>query len=126
MTRPAILVFDDEQTAGDAVAMGRSVGSAAAGPAALLQDRSGAAPVLRAMTLGVVDTYLPSPLDTRDDGFHQAVSELLEEWAFSRGQDRPAMYVIGDEDRRGPIPRRKGSPRLSSARPPAGRPAAAR
>jgi thioredoxin reductase (NADPH) len=66
-------------------------------PTALLQDRSGAAPVLRAMTLGVVDTYLPSPLDARDEGFHQAVSELLEEWAFSRGQEQPAVHILGDE-----------------------------
>jgi thioredoxin reductase (NADPH) len=66
-------------------------------PAALLQDRSEAEPVLRAMTLGVVDTYLPSPQDARDEGFHHAVSELLEEWAYGWGQDRPALRVIAHE-----------------------------
>jgi thioredoxin reductase (NADPH) len=66
-------------------------------PAALLQDRSEAEPVLRAMTLGVVDTYLPSPQDARDESFHQAVSELLEEWAYGWGQDRPAVRVIAHE-----------------------------
>jgi thioredoxin reductase (NADPH) len=66
-------------------------------PAALLQDRSEAEPVLRAMTLGAVDTYLPSPQDARDEGFHQAVSELLEEWAYGWGQDRPAVRVIAHE-----------------------------
>jgi len=66
-------------------------------PALLLQDRSVAQPVLRAMTLGVVDTYLPSPHGGRDEGFHLAISELLEEWARDSAADQPAVQIIGQQ-----------------------------
>ncbi len=47
------------------------------------------------MTLGVVDTYLPAPERVRDEGFHQAISELLDEWAYSGGgQDSPAVHIV--------------------------------
>ena len=63
-------------------------------PALLLQDQSVAQPVLRAMTLGVVDTYLASPHGGRDEGFHLAISELLEEWARDSAADQPAVQII--------------------------------
>ncbi|HMG31868.1 MAG TPA: FAD-dependent oxidoreductase [Jiangellaceae bacterium] len=66
-------------------------------PALLLQDPSVAQPVLRAMTLGVVDTYLPSPHGGRDEGFHLAISELLEEWARDSAEDQPAVHIIGEQ-----------------------------
>jgi hypothetical protein len=50
-------------------------------PAVLLQDQSVAQPVLRAVTIGVVDTYLAAPHRGREEAFHLATSELLEEWA---------------------------------------------
>jgi len=46
-------------------------------PAPLLQDRSAAQPVLRAMALGLIDSYLPVPGSPRDEQFHRGVSELL-------------------------------------------------
>jgi thioredoxin reductase (NADPH) len=54
--------------------------------------------VLRSITLGVVDTYLPSPHGTWDGGFHLAVSELLEEWArdSAAGGD-PAVHIVGQQ-----------------------------
>ncbi len=64
-------------------------------PALLLQDRSVAEPVLRAMTLGVVDTYVAAPSGARDEGFHLAISELLEEWARDSSADLPAMQIVG-------------------------------
>jgi thioredoxin reductase (NADPH) len=66
-------------------------------PALLLQDQSVAQPVLRAMTLGVVDTYLASPHGGRDEGFHLAVSELLEEWARDSAADQPAVQIIDQQ-----------------------------
>jgi thioredoxin reductase (NADPH) len=63
----------------------------------LLHDASGAQSVLRAVTLGVVDTYLPSPHRTRDEGFHLAVSELLEEWTRDSAADQPAVHIIGQQ-----------------------------
>jgi thioredoxin reductase (NADPH) len=66
-------------------------------PAVLLQDQAVAQPVLRAMALGSVDTYLPSPHGPRDEGFHVAVSELLEDWAREGAADRPAVHVVGEQ-----------------------------
>jgi thioredoxin reductase (NADPH) len=63
----------------------------------LLEDQSAAQPVLRAMTLGVVDTFLPSPHGSRDEGFHLAVSELLEEWARDSAVDQPAVHIVGQQ-----------------------------
>ena len=47
-------------------------------PAVLLQDQAVAQPVLRAMALGSVDTYLPPPHGPGDEWFHVAVGEVLE------------------------------------------------
>jgi glycine/D-amino acid oxidase-like deaminating enzyme len=66
-------------------------------PAELLRDPSMAVAVLQAMTLGVVDTYLPSPRGIRDEGFHQAISDLLEEWAHEHGADEPAVRIVGEQ-----------------------------
>jgi thioredoxin reductase (NADPH) len=66
-------------------------------PAPMLQDRSVAQPVLRAMALGLVDSYLPAPGSVSDEGFHRGVSELLEEWAHTATSDRPAVRIIGDD-----------------------------
>lgn len=63
----------------------------------LLQDKSVAQRVLRAMTLGVVDTYLPSPDGSRDERFHLAVSELLEEWTRDSAMDQPAVHIVGQQ-----------------------------
>jgi thioredoxin reductase (NADPH) len=66
-------------------------------PARLLQDPLAAQPVLRAVTLGVVDTYLPSPHGVRDEAFHLAVSELLDEWVRDSAGDQPAVHIIGHQ-----------------------------
>ena len=65
-------------------------------PAQLLQDPSVAQPVLRAMTLGAIDTYLPSPHPGRDESFHLAISELLEDWARDNAPGQPAVQIVGE------------------------------
>src|SRR5262249_59791574 len=50
-------------------------------PVPLVADRQAAAPVLRAIAHGMMDTYLSAPGAGRDEGFHRGVGELLEEWA---------------------------------------------
>jgi len=66
-------------------------------PMPLVQDRQAATPVLRAMALGMIDAYLPAPGAGRDEGFHRAVSELLEEWAHGATPALPAVRIIGQE-----------------------------
>jgi thioredoxin reductase (NADPH) len=66
-------------------------------PVPLVQDRQAATPVLRAMALGMIDAYLPTPAAERDEGFHRAVSELLEEWAHGAAPALPALRIIAQE-----------------------------
>jgi thioredoxin reductase (NADPH) len=63
-------------------------------PAPLLQDRSAAQPVRRAMALGSIDSYLQAPGSPRDEGFHRDVTELLEEWAQTTTPALPAVRII--------------------------------
>ena len=65
-------------------------------PVPLLRDRSAALPILRAMALGAVDAYLPTPGAVRDEGFHRVVSELLDEWAREVAAALPAARIVGD------------------------------
>ena len=66
-------------------------------PVPLVQDRQAATPVLRAMALGMIDAYLPAPGAGRDEGFHRAVSELLEEWALEAAPALPAVRIIAEQ-----------------------------
>jgi thioredoxin reductase (NADPH) len=66
-------------------------------PVPLVQDRQAAIPVLRAIALGMVDTYLSAPGAGRDEEFHRAVSELLEEWAHDAVPALPAVRIIAHE-----------------------------
>jgi thioredoxin reductase (NADPH) len=79
------------------VARGGSEAPSMRVPALLLRDRSVAQPVLRAMALGFVDSYLPAHASPNDERFHRDVSELLEEWAHTAAPDRPAVRIIGDD-----------------------------
>jgi thioredoxin reductase (NADPH) len=66
-------------------------------PVPLVADRQAATPVLRAMALGMIDAYLPAPAAARDEGFHRAIGELLEEWALGAAPALPAVRIIGQE-----------------------------
>ena len=66
-------------------------------PVPLVQDRQAAAPVLHAIAHGMIDTYLPAPADQPDEGFHRAVTELLDDWAHETASVRPAAQIIAPE-----------------------------
>jgi thioredoxin reductase (NADPH) len=63
-------------------------------PVPLVADRQAATPVLRALAHGMIDAYLSAPGAGRDEGFHRAVSELLEEWAHDAAPVLPAVRII--------------------------------
>src|SRR5215469_16637976 len=65
-------------------------------PVPLVRDRHAATPVLRALAYGMIDTYIPAPGAERDEGFHCAVSELLEEWAHDTTPALPAVRIIAE------------------------------
>jgi thioredoxin reductase (NADPH) len=71
-------------------------------PVLLVQDRQAATPVLRAIALGMIDTYLSAPGAGRDEEFHRAVSELLEEWAHDAV---PALPACGSSRTNGRLAR---------------------
>ena len=66
-------------------------------PVPLVADRQAATPVLRAIAHGMIDSYLPAPGAGRDEGFHRAVSELLEEWAHDAAPVLPAVRIIAGQ-----------------------------
>ena len=63
-------------------------------PIPLVLDRRAGDPVLRAMAHGMMDAYLSAPGAGRDEGFHRAVSELLEEWSQQAEPALPAVRII--------------------------------
>jgi len=66
-------------------------------PVPLVRDRQAAVPLLRAIAHGMIDTYLPAPGAGRDEAFHRAVSELLEEWARDAAPAMPAVRIIAHQ-----------------------------
>jgi len=66
-------------------------------PVPLVADRQAATPVLRAIAHGMIDAYLPAPGAGRDEEFHRAVSELLEEWAHDAAPVLPAVRIIAEQ-----------------------------
>jgi thioredoxin reductase (NADPH) len=66
-------------------------------PVPLVADRQAAMPVLRAIAHGMIDAYLPAPGAGRDEGFHRAVSELLEEWSHDAAPVLPAVRIIAEQ-----------------------------
>jgi thioredoxin reductase (NADPH) len=67
-------------------------------PVPLVRDRQAATPVLHAIALGMIDTYLLAPGAGRNEEFHRAVGELLEEWAHVAAVPAlPAVRIIGRE-----------------------------
>jgi thioredoxin reductase (NADPH) len=89
-------------------------------PVPLVQDRQAATPVLRAIAHGMIDAYLPAPGAGRDEGFHRAVSELLEEWAHEAAPALPAVRIIAHtqsarvHELRDTLERRSGSCQAAS------------
>jgi len=66
-------------------------------PVPLVKDRQAAAPVLRAIAYGMIDAFLQAPAAGRDEEFHHAISELLEEWAHDTAPVRPATWIVAPQ-----------------------------
>jgi thioredoxin reductase (NADPH) len=66
-------------------------------PVPLVADRQAATPVLRAIAHGMIDAYVSAPGASLDEGFHRAVSELLEEWSQSSAPALPALRIIDQQ-----------------------------
>ena len=56
--------------------------------------------VFTAMGAGTVDYYLIRPEQARDEEFHAAVTQALEEWALTHGEGFHAVRVIGERSGR--------------------------
>ena len=54
-------------------------------------------PILQAIALDHIDAYAGGPATVPDEGFHLAVTELLEKWAKSNLPRPEVMRVVGDE-----------------------------
>ena len=54
--------------------------------------------VMRAVALGIVDSYLTKPTGARDEEFHGAVTEDLGDWAWSAPPLVEAVRIVTDED----------------------------
>ena len=66
-------------------------------PFPLVQDRQAATPVLRAIAYGMIDAFLPVPGVGRNEEFHHAVTELLEEWARDTAAVLPAARIVAPQ-----------------------------
>ena len=55
-----------------------------------------AQPVFAAIASGEIDTFMVRPVQARDEEFHSAVTQLLEDWALERAGGFEAVRVIGD------------------------------
>jgi thioredoxin reductase (NADPH) len=54
-------------------------------------------PILQAIALDRIDTYVARPVTVPDERFHRAVTELLEEWARSHLPRFEVVRVVGEE-----------------------------
>jgi thioredoxin reductase (NADPH) len=62
-----------------------------------VRDRQAATPVLRAIAYGIIDAFLQAPGAGRNEEFHHAISELLEEWAHDTAPVRPAVRIVAPQ-----------------------------
>jgi thioredoxin reductase (NADPH) len=60
-------------------------------------DRSAPVAAVEAAALGQIDFYLPRPVWSPDEQFHQAITEALAEWWRQQGGQFAAVTVIGKE-----------------------------
>jgi thioredoxin reductase (NADPH) len=56
-----------------------------------------AGPVVEALAVGQIDTYIARPVVVPDETFHRAITELLDEWARSHPPGFEVARVIGEE-----------------------------
>jgi thioredoxin reductase (NADPH) len=58
-------------------------------------DRDTAEPILRAMSLGAFDYYVPKPTASPDEQFHFLVAQFLYDWARARGTGFKPVRIVG-------------------------------
>jgi hypothetical protein len=51
--------------------------------------------IFEAVTVGTVDHWVTSPVQTPDEEFHRSITEFLREWGSQRGGGFEAVQVIG-------------------------------
>jgi thioredoxin reductase (NADPH) len=59
-------------------------------------DQATAEAIRAALALGHIDYYVPSPAESLDEVFHDAVSSFLLEWARDRSLVPHAIHIVGE------------------------------
>jgi thioredoxin reductase (NADPH) len=62
----------------------------------VLAHQPAAEAIRDSMALGRIDYYLPRPVDSRDEVFHQAISSFLLEWATERCLVPHTVHIVGE------------------------------
>ena len=60
-------------------------------------DRTAPGPILQAMSLGRIDSYVNKPWGASDERFHRVIAELLYEWAKDHLPKFEAIRVVGEQ-----------------------------
>ncbi len=55
-----------------------------------------ARPIFDAITMGKIDHWVTSPVQSPDEEFHQSITQFLSEWASERGGSFEAVQVVGE------------------------------
>ena len=53
--------------------------------------------IVDASALGQMDCFMPKPIHSPDETFHEVVTELLAEWTKAHGGGRAGVRIIGDQ-----------------------------
>ncbi len=65
-------------------------------PSNVWTDEPTAEAIRHSMALGRIDYYVPTPADSRDEVFHQAISSFLLEWATERRLVPHTVHIVGE------------------------------
>ena len=60
-------------------------------------DMSSRRRIVEASALGQMDCFMPKPIHSPDEAFHEVVSELLAEWTKAHGGGREGVRIIGEQ-----------------------------
>ena len=53
--------------------------------------------IVEASALGQMDCFMPKPIHSPDETFHEVVTELLAEWTKAHGGGRAGVRIVGDQ-----------------------------
>jgi thioredoxin reductase (NADPH) len=59
-------------------------------------DQTAAQPILHAMAMGMIDTYLPKPWVLPDEGFHRQITRFLGDWAREHRPHFEVVRLVGE------------------------------